>query len=559
MPNFIGIPSIYTKLLEIRKSKVAEFKPSKHWNAAMKLRYYQVVGALHFILLERMVLGDSTGIGKTAQTLAAYAFLLERDPSLKLLIVAPKSALYQWLEELQKFTVGITGRVITSDAYGGKKGYEARKLQYESFKENMLVVNYAIVREEWDSIKAVLGSNYMMVMDEVVAVMNYKSDTHVACKQLADAATRVYGLSATIIKNGLEEVWGIYDVVVPGLFGKITRFRDQFCVQEMMRLNIGGKVRKIPKTVNYKNKDQFKTVLDPYFLIRRKEEVADELPKLVSKKVVLEMGPEQKQLYKKALLGVLYEEKIKQEFYEIAEVVRNAAAPDEKVMKRYAELKEKYDLFTTEDGRKRGKLAAITYCQMVSNGPALLKEAGDSSKEEEFVRLMKEELLGEKVILFTRFKSGIPFLEVKCETNHIKYTKITGDENDSERTQARASFQNDPSCKLIFITTAGSAAINLQAASVIIFYDTPWSYGDLVQVIGRAQRIGSERSSILLIHLLNKGTIDMRVMTRVSGKKDLSDEIIGDISKGALDFTAQDNGIFESLYSDLLSDAEGLK
>jgi hypothetical protein len=63
---------------------------------------------------------------------------------------------FQWLEELQKFTVGITGRVITSDDYAGKKGYEARKLQYDSFKENMLVVNYAIIREEWDSVKASL-------------------------------------------------------------------------------------------------------------------------------------------------------------------------------------------------------------------------------------------------------------------------------------------------------------------------------------------------------------------------------------------------------------------
>jgi SNF2 family DNA or RNA helicase len=106
----------------------------------------------------------------------------------------------------------------------------------------------------------------------------------------------------------------------------------------------------------------------------------------------------------------------------------------------------------------------------------------------------------------------------------------------------------------MFITTAGSASLNLQAAGVIIFYDTPWSYGDLVQTIGRAQRIGSIQEHILLLHLLNKGSIDMRVMNRVSKKKDLSDEILGDTAKGALVFT-EDDDTLDGLYQDLLEDA----
>ena len=170
-----------------------------------------------------------------------------------------------------------------------------------------------------------------------------------------------------------------------------------------------------------------------------------------------------------------------------------------------------------------------------------------------------KQLANEKVILFTRFKIGIPFLEVICERNHIKYTKITGDQNDRERQQARLSFQNDPKCNLIFITTAGAASLNLQAAGVLIFYDTPWSYGDLVQTIGRAQRIGSIQEHVLIIHLVNKGTIDLRVINKVTGKKQLSDEILGDTAQGALDFVAHDDAVVEDLYQDLLKDAENLK
>ena len=110
----------------------------------------------------------------------------------------------------------------------------------------------------------------------------------------------------------------------------------------------------------------------------------------------------------------------------------------------------------------------------------------------------------------------------------------------------------------LFITTAGSEALNLQAASVVLFYDTPWSYGDLVQTIGRAQRIGSIQEHILILHLVNKGTIDMRVMTRVTDKKELSDAVIGDTAVGALDFTANEDKVIDDLYSDLLKDAETL-
>ena len=195
---------------------------------------------------------------------------------------------------------------------------------------------------------------------------------------------------------------------------------------------------------------------------------------------------------------------------------------------------------------------------MISNGPFLVGEEGESSKEIEFLRLMKEELLSEKVILFTRFKSGIPVLESICEKNGINYTKIHGDLNDRDRQRARLTFQEDPNCNLIIITTAGSAALNLQAASAIIFYDTPWSYGDLAQIIGRGQRIGSIQEHIVLFHFVNQKTIDARVMTKVSEKKSLSDQIIGDTAEGALDFVVREDTVIDELYDDLLKDAEGL-
>ena len=219
--SFIGVPSIYPKLLELRQSKTAKFKQNKYMRETTELRYYQVIGSLHMMLLERMILGDGTGLGKTVQGIVAYSLALEKHSDFKLLVVCPKSATSQWDEEFEKFTQGITTRVISNE-YKGLKGIDARKLQYEEFNENVLIINYAPVLNEYEMLLETLSPHFMIIYDEVQAFKNRKSKTHFACKFIAQRANRVYGLSATLIKNNLEEVWGVYDVVVPGLFGNIT-------------------------------------------------------------------------------------------------------------------------------------------------------------------------------------------------------------------------------------------------------------------------------------------------------------------------------------------------
>ena len=134
--SFIKVPSIYPKLLEIRKSLTAEFKPNKYLKETTKLRYYQVIGSLHMMLLDRMVLADGTGIGKTLQMIATYTWLLEHDPILRLLVVCQKSALFQWAEEFKKFTDGVSVRVITNE-YAGLSGNAARKIGRASCRERV--------------------------------------------------------------------------------------------------------------------------------------------------------------------------------------------------------------------------------------------------------------------------------------------------------------------------------------------------------------------------------------------------------------------------------------
>lgn len=569
--GYAAKPSNYDYLKKLRTSKKASLKPCAFLKPTTKLRYYQVIGALHMMMLSRMLLGDSAGLGKTLQVIAAYAYTLVRQPDLKLLVVTPKSAADQWAEEFEKFTTGISVHVLKSE-YGYDKvhdcfadydelkakkikrrkiyEFEARKAQYDTVDAQVLIITYYPLKEEYEFILKNRGDKFMVAFDEAQEFKSEKTKAYFAASKIAEQASRVYGLSATPIKNRLEEIYNIYNVLVPGLFGSRTKFNKNFAIRKKMKVGWGRSARYFQKTVGYKNLDQFRDTLDPYFLNRRTRDVADELPRLISKKVMLDMTKPQEKLYKQALSGELYRRVVQDRLFQHQQYMNNTAEPSEKDYKLLASLEAKYDESMTKEGLQKSKLAALSFCQLVSNGPAWLNEEGDSSKELEFKRLFDQDLSEEKVIVFTRFKSGIKHLEAILDGLERPHVKITGDCSRDERNEARLAFQDDKkNVNTIFITFAGSAALNLQTANVILFYDTPWSYGDLYQTIGRAQRIGSIYEHIHLIHMINRKSIDEHVLEILEAKKGLINDVMGDIAEGAIEF--KDDVLFHEEESDV--------
>jgi superfamily II DNA/RNA helicase len=171
------------------------------------------------------------------------------------------------------------------------------------------------------------------------------------------------------------------------------------------------------------------------------------------------------------------------------------------------------------------------------------KFSGRSSKEAALVDLLSEEFDGEKVIVYTRFEKLVVRLQKIMAQVGIKSVSITGKVSDRDRKKAQDKFQDPNSpVKVIFITNAGSEAINLQAASAMVFFDSPWSWGDYVQLLGRMVRIGSPHPRVLAVHLVaerpgkKRETIDHKVVKKLRSKKSIIDQIIGEAAVGALTF-----------------------
>lgn len=566
----------YERLLQIRKSKDLSLKPNPFLRREVEgldgqlnpfsFRYYQVQGVFHLMVLHRIVLGDGTGLGKTCEALGALAFLWSTvEPNNKVMVVAPKSAICQWAAEIDKFTVGVKAIIAGADQRKGESPVEARKRSYEEWANAptgskdpkvVLILNYALLVRDWDhggyrplkpngkpdpaapvvpglldSVTQKVAKDLVVIFDEAQAFMSIRTKTWEKCRYLSDRAHRVIGLTATLLKNHLFEGYCIYKVIKPDLFTTQTRFRDDYCFYEMKRVK-GN--RKIPIIKGYKNLDHFRKTIDPFFLGRPKHVVSDELPTLTTREIVCELGRAEDVKYGEALTGVL----------ELGD----------------GELRD------FEDTKA---LTSLIYCQQVVNSLALLKytegqEVGvnawdfdnmqwDSykvgslgSKEQALLDLVTGELNHEKIIVYTRFESLVGRLQKIFAKEKVESVRITGKENDTARRKAQEQFQkHDSGIEVIFITDAGSEAINLQAAAAMIFYDMPWSWGNYVQTIGRMVRIGSPHKGVLAFHLIAerpsdkkkaRKTIDQYVLAALRKKKNLIDKVLGEAAVGALKF-----------------------
>jgi SNF2 family DNA or RNA helicase len=496
----------------------SEFVTSSGVEKKVALRGYQTQMVLHLLAMKRFVVGDDTGLGKTVETIGGLCHVWRREPDTKAVVLTKKSAVPQWEEEFRRFTEGV--RIIVAKG-SPKKRAESHEEWEQSTGPTVLIQGYSSMCNDFG--RAQHWADYILVTDEATVYKTSTTRVHKVCRHLAQQADRCWALTATLIKNSLMEGYGIYKVVVPELFPMSSNgFMNHYCITRMQRVARG---RQVPVIVGYRDKDieRFREAIDPYYLGRPKHSVADELPVLRTKDIKVGLTKFQRQKYEEALEGLL----------------------------------EMGD----GDEKETTPLTAITYCQEIVNHPALIGFDGNygSEKLDALVDLLTEggDLDGEKTIVFSRFKTMVDVAIPVLEKAGVKCVRVTGAENEDQRKAAQDAFQDAESdVQVIFITMAGGDAINLQTAKATVFYDTPWSAGDYIQIIGRMIRIGSEHDRVYAIHLVCKDTVDDRVQAVRRKKMKLIEAVLGERLKGepssgtVYEVSSEIKDIFEGLCSD---------
>ena len=175
-------------------------------------RPYQLAGYnwLRFLFEHKFgaCLADDMGLGKTLQTIMLLQTLKTKVK--KVLIICPVSILYNWKNELEKFS-----DLTYSIYYGDEREFKT--------DAQVILTSYGLMKKE--SISTLGEEEFdILIFDEVQHLKNIRSLGANAARQLK-AKFRIC-LTGTPVENDLSEFYNIMDLCVPGVWGDLGVVRS---------------------------------------------------------------------------------------------------------------------------------------------------------------------------------------------------------------------------------------------------------------------------------------------------------------------------------------------
>jgi len=452
-------------------AKIRE-NPTKHPLRSELLKVellpYQMDGIAFAVGAGRAVLADDMGLGKTIQGIGVAELLAREVDIQRVLVVCPASLKSQWRSEIAKFS-GRSSQLVMG------KGDE-RAQQYRS-DEFFTICNYEQVMRDLTSIETVNWD--LIILDEGQRIKNWESKTSQVIRALHSQFALV--LSGTPLENRLDELYTVVQFVDDSRLGPAYRFFHKHRV-----VDEGG------KPTGYQKLDELRELLKPILLRRKRNEVAKQLPARTDE--IVRIRPTAEQL-------------------EINDGNLRTAA-------KIANKK-----FLTEMDLLRLQ-KALLMARMSADSTFLCnkEEPEYSSKLERLGELLDELIVDDsrKIVVFSEWRTMLDRIEIKLDALGCDYVRLDGQVPQKQRPAIVEKFQNDPNCRLILMTNAGSTGLNLQSANTIINVDLPWNPAILEQRIARAHRMG-QKNPVHIYKLVTEDTIEERLLETLASKQDLAD------------------------------------
>ncbi|MFQ5676035.1 MAG: DEAD/DEAH box helicase, partial [bacterium] len=462
-----------------RLKKLQNFRGIKKVKPPVKLakvlRPYQVSGYQWLNFLKEYDFGgclaDDMGLGKTVQALTLLQSIYKNGCKEPSLIVCPTSVIFNWLDEIARFTPELrvlnqTGndRNRTSDNY---KNYD------------IILTSHGTLRRDVVFLKDVLF-NYV-ILDESQNIKNPVSLTAKAARLLK--AKHRLALTGTPIENNTIELWSLFSFLNPGLLGNLTYFKSAFA-------------KPIEQQRDQPTAEILRKMIFPFLLRRTKDAVAVELPPKVENIVYCEMSAPHQKVYNQW-----------RDYY------------------RAAILKQISDVGLTKS--RMNVLEGLVKLRQVACHPLLVEKwfpdkVGKYEKLLEYFDELSAE--GHKVLLFSQFVKMLTIVRKYLDSAGLSYEYLDGKTRNRKKCVER--FQTDDECKIFLISLkAGGTGINLTAADYVIHYDPWWNPAVEAQATDRSHRIGQDKH-VFVYKMITKDTVEEKILQLQERKKELVSNII---------------------------------
>ena len=464
--DYIELDSYLIKLVEdIKTFKEKKYKLPK---VNANLRDYQIEGFNWLKILSEYHLGgilaDDMGLGKTLEIIT----LLSSDNSnLPSLIVTPKSLIFNWISEFNRFAPDY--EIIPIYGLQGKREELIKEINYK--KRVAYITSYDSLRNDLKKYKKEF--NYL-ILDEAQYIKNALALTTKAVKGIK--SINRFALTGTPIENDIFDLWSIFDFLMPSYLPSMAKFKAH-----------GG---------NSDFQDMIKKRVAPFILRRTKEAVLTELPEKFERVISADMTIEQKKLYDAHC-------------YNAREVLNNGGQSFDVIhlLTRLRQICVDPRTFVEGYEEKSGKILLLR--ELIPN---YIKE-------------------GHRILIFSQFVKALNLVEEELYDLNIKYLKITGDTDSKDRLKYVDEFNKNEEYSVFLISLkAGGNGLNLVGADTVIHLDPWWNLASENQATDRAYRMGQTKN-VEVIRLIVADSIEQRVVELQYKKKDLIDKLISNDTK----------------------------
>ena len=458
------------------------------------LRQYQNQAVNALMIAKKVVLGDDRGIGKTIEALATAEFLRE-SLQYATFVICPAYLIDKWYKEAIKWTKYDVVKI---------QGTKQQKLQAivdataHGPKGLLLIMSYeTTITHHYGDIYKIPRS--ILIVDEAHRLGNRKNKSvddgdHNGVLNLAFKSEYTWLLTGTVVaETNPSKLWSLLHILDPVTFSSYWWFIDRYCitVEDAYGYTLfkGGK-----------NTEELASILNRYYIKRKREEVMEEIP-VCEDIIYVEMSPLHKKLYN--------------------ELVKNSLC----------KMHSNVLLHNT-----------VTTLRKFAQYPAAFGCEDKRPKSDVILKLVEDCMIeGQKILIFGWHKDYLATLYREINVNYAKSVMVNGDTPIILRTQVVDKF-NEGEYEIL-LGTMGSIGegLDIQIADVIIFAELHWNPCVVDQAISRVVRMGRQ-APVAIYKVITRDTIEETILEINEQKEKYIDEVNALLLlRRSLDKEASDN------------------
>ncbi len=459
--------------LRARMKRAETIDPKLPKGLTAELRPYQLEGYRWLMRLAACgtgaCLADDMGLGKTVQSLAMLEARKSEGPAL---VVAPTSVCANWAAEAARFAPGL-------DIIAYRGAGRAEKLASLGPRA-VVVTSYDLMVRDIDALASIDFAT--TVFDEAHALKNGSSKRALAARRIR--ADFRLALSGTPIENHTGELWSLFRIIVPGLFGSWERFRERFAAP-------------IERDRDPTRRAALAAVIRPYLLRRAKRDVSPELPPRTDLVRFVDLSRAERDLYEAERLRAIDA---------IGGATAGAAGED-----------ARFAIF-----------ASLTRLRQLACHPRLrhAESTVASSKLASVVALVEElREAGHRALVFSQFTSHLALVADALQASGVTVLRLEGSTPAEARADRVRRFQAGEADVFLISLKAGGLGLNLTAADYVLHLDPWWNPAAEDQASDRAHRIGQDKP-VTVVRFIARGTIEESVLALHAEKRELAEAVL---------------------------------